>query len=129
MLVLGGTFAKLTLLRPNVLAPVVLGVVTLTAFQATYSLGDLVSMGVFGMLGGVMKRYGWPRPPILIALVLSRPVEKYLWLSINTYGFGMLARPQFSGILVIVVLLTVWAVRVQAKAKAISSQVAGIPEA
>jgi TctA family transporter len=129
MLVLGGTFAKLTLLRPNVLAPVVLGVVTLTAFQATYSLGDLVSMGVFGMLGGFMKRYGWPRPPILIALVLSRPVEKYLWLSINTYGFGMLARPQFSGILVIVVLLTVWAVRVQAKAKAISSQVAGIPEA
>ena len=128
MLLLGGTIAKLTLVRPNILAPIVIGVVTLTTFQATYSLGDLICMGAFGVLGVFMKRYGWPRPPILIALVLSRPVEKYLWLSINTYGLSMLARPQFISILVVVVTLTIWAVRVQAKAKSVSLEMARSPE-
>jgi hypothetical protein len=41
-----------------------------------------------------MKRYGWPRPPILIALVLAKGLEKYLSLSMNTFGWEILLRPQ-----------------------------------
>ncbi len=114
----GGPMAKLSLVPPNLIVPVVVGILALATYQTSNSMGDLVSMLVFGLLGMFMKAYGWPRPPILIALVLSPIVEKYLWLSINTYGFHMFLRPQFSLILVAVALLLVWSVRTQAKARA-----------
>ena len=33
-----------------------------------------------------MKRQGWPRPPLIIGFVLGSTVEKYLYISILTYG-------------------------------------------
>jgi TctA family transporter len=86
---------KTSAIPPNVLAPVVISVVTLGAFQASSSMGDILATAIFGAIGIFMKRYGWPRPPILIAVVLAEPLEKYMWLSINTWGWSMLARPQF----------------------------------
>jgi hypothetical protein len=64
-----------------------------------------------------MKRYGWPRPPILIAVVLAGIVEKFLWLSINTYGFSMFLRPQFLGIIAVMLIVMVVSLRIQAGAK------------
>jgi hypothetical protein len=49
-----------------------------------------------------MKRMGWPRPPFLIAFVLSNPTERYLWISVNRYEWAWLMRP---GVLVIMGLL------------------------
>ena len=43
-------------------------VVTLSAFRANMSVIDLVIMAVFGLLGVFMKIYGWPRPPVIIAI-------------------------------------------------------------
>jgi hypothetical protein len=86
---------KLSAIPPNTLAPVVISVVTLGAFQASSSMGDILATAIFGTIGIFMKRYGWPRPPILIAVVLAEPLEKYMWLSINTWGWSMFARPQF----------------------------------
>ena len=57
-------------------------------------MGDLVLMCLLFAVGWFMKRYGWPRVPIILGLVLAEPLEKYMWLSLNTYGVTMLARPQ-----------------------------------
>ena len=64
-----------------------------------------------------MKRYGWPRPPILIAVVLADIVEKYLWLSANSYGWSMFARPQFLSIIVVMIVVMVVSLRMQQGAK------------
>ena len=64
-----------------------------------------------------MKKYGWPRPPILIAVVLADIVEKFLWISANTYGFSMFQRPQFLAIIAIMVIVMVVSLRLQAGAK------------
>ena len=116
MLFAAPLMTRIAAVPPNVLAPVVIGIVTLAAYQATYSMPDLVLVLVFGALGVFMKRYGWPRPPILIAVVLADVVEKFLWLSINTYGFAMLLRPQFLAIIVVMVLVMVIGLRMQAGA-------------
>ncbi|HXV81619.1 MAG TPA: tripartite tricarboxylate transporter permease [Candidatus Binatia bacterium] len=108
---------RIAAIPPNVLAPIVIGIVTLAAYQATYSMQDLSLVLAFTVLGIFMKRYGWPRPPILIAVVLAGIVEKYLWLSINTYGFSMFLRPQFLGIIAVMVLVMVVSFRIQAGAK------------
>ena len=108
---------RVAAIPPNVLAPVLIGIVTLAAYQATYSVEDLFLVLAFGVMGVFMKRYGWPRPPILIAVVLSGIVEKYLWLSINTYGLSMLLRPQFLAIVGFMLVVMVVSLRVQSGAE------------
>ena len=108
---------RIAAIPPNILSPIVIGIVTLAAYQATSSMPDLVLVLAFGTLGVFMKQYGWPRPPILIALVLSDIVEKFFWLSINTYGYRMLARPQFLAILVVMILVIYVSLRLQAGAR------------
>jgi hypothetical protein len=86
--------ARIAAMNPNVLAPIVLAMLFLSGFQSNRSMGDLVLMCLLFAVGWFMKRYGWPRVPIILGLVLAEPLEKYMWLSLNTYGVTMLARPQ-----------------------------------
>jgi hypothetical protein len=94
--------ARLTAVRFDYLAPAILIIMMFGAYQSTKHLGDLWVMLLLGLLGWGMKRLGWPRPPFLIAFVLSNPTERYLWISVNRYGMEWLARP---GVLVILALL------------------------
>jgi TctA family transporter len=96
--------ARLTAVRFDYLAPGILIIMMFGAYQSTKHLGDLWVMLLLGLLGWGMKRLGWPRPPFLIAFVLSNPTERYLWISVNRYGVSWLARP---GVLVILALLLV----------------------
>lgn len=116
MLYAAPLITRIAAIPPNVLAPVVIGIVTLAAYQATYSIEDLFLVLGFAVLGIFMKRYGWPRPPILIAVVLAEIVEKFLWLSINTYGFSMFARPQFLTIIAVMILVMIVSLRLQSGA-------------
>ena len=108
---------KIAAVPPNVLAPIVIGIVTLAAYQASYAIEDLALVLGLAVLGVFMKKYGWPRPPILIAVVLADIVEKYLWISANTYGFSMFLRPQFLAIIAIMVFVMIVSLRIQASAK------------
>jgi TctA family transporter len=105
------------------LAPVVIAFVTLAAYMGNYSLGDLAMVIVFGVLGVFMKAYGWPRPPILIAVVLGPIVEKYLWLTLNTYSWEVFVRPQFLIIFVSMAAVTLMSLRVQRGASEAMQQV------
>ena len=127
MLYFAPTMVRIAAISPNVLAPIIIGLVTLAAYQATYAMEDLALVLAFAVLGLFMKRYGWPRPPILIAIVLAEIVEKYLWLSVNTYGWSMFARPQFLGIIVMMIVVMVVSLRMQQGAKQ-AAQAAGVEE-
>ena len=48
-----------------------------------------------------MKRFGFPRAPLLIGFILSALVERNLWITLNRYGWDWLSRP---GVLAIGVL-------------------------
>ena len=50
-------------------------------------------MLVFGALGLAMARLGWPRPPLLLGLVLGPLAENRLFLSTDNYGAAWLLRP------------------------------------
>lgn len=102
---------------PNILAPVVIAFVTLSAYMGDYSIFDLVVVIAFSILGMFMKRYGWPRPPILISTVLAAILERYLWISMSTYGWEMLIRPQFIAIFLIMIGIIWLSLRVQVQAR------------
>ena len=86
-------FAKLAILRYTLILPAVLGIVYIGAFEASRSWGDLYSLLFFGMLGWVMKQCRWPRPPLVLGVVLGDGIERYLFISIERYGLSWVARP------------------------------------
>ena len=100
--------AKLALIPPAILAPVVLSVVLIGAYQATRDIGDIIVLLVFSVLGWAMKRFNWSRAPVLLGLVLGGLVEQYLFISTSRYGFDWLERPGVMVILAIPVIFLTW---------------------
>ncbi len=88
-----GQLAKLALLRASILVPIVLAVSFIGAFQGQRAWGDLYLLVAAGVLGFVMKRLGWPRPPVILAFVLGSLLERYMFISTLRYGGDWLMRP------------------------------------
>ena len=103
---------RIAFIRPNVLVPIILAVMTIAAFQANRSIYDLIVMLAFGGLGYFMKTYGWPRPPIIIAVILGSIIERYYRISTVAFGLdGIFTRPAVIIILLIAIgtaAYTVW---------------------
>jgi TctA family transporter len=55
-----------------------------------------------GILGWVMKQYGWPRPAALIGYVLSDNLEIYLFISVQRYGFEWFTR---TGVIILAAII------------------------
>ena len=106
-MLLARPIARLTTIPFNFLAPFMIMVVSFAAFQATRQFMDLIALLGVGLLGVVLKRFGWSRPAFLIGFVLAPQAEGYLNLAVQFYGWGMLARPGVISILVIT-LASVW---------------------
>lgn len=109
-------------MNPNILAPLILALLSISVYQATSSLMNLWVVLGFSVLGTFMKRCGWPRPPLVIALVLAESVEKYLSISLNAYGVGMFARPQFLVIFVLTVAAGVYMLKMPRKTRRMSAR-------
>ncbi len=108
---LSGLVARLATVRAAVLAPFLLVVMLAGAFQSTRSWGDLVAFLVIGLMGWVLRRLGYPLPPVLIGFVLAASIERNLWISMTRYGWSWLLAPGVIGIGVITVVLTTLGVR------------------
>jgi hypothetical protein len=80
--------AKIALIRYSIIMPLILTVILIGAFQARRDWGDFVAVLAFGVLGWVMKRLKWPRPPVILGVVLGGLVERYLNISMERYGDG-----------------------------------------
>ena len=86
-------FAKLATLRYSLILPAVLGIIYIGAFEATRQWGDLFALLFFGLVGWIMKQFKWPRPPLILGVVLGDTIERYLFISIERYGLpGCCAR-------------------------------------
>jgi len=92
-LALSRPIARLTFVPFQFIAPVVLAIVILGAYQQTRHLGDLIALAALGLLGWIMKRIGMPRPPLLVGFILAGLAERYLWMSYNIYDWEWLTRP------------------------------------
>jgi TctA family transporter len=88
-----GQLAKLATLRYTLIMPIVLSLIYIGAFEASRNWGDLYSLLFFGMLGWAMKHFRWPRPPLILGVVLGGILERYMFISIERYGVEWIWRP------------------------------------
>ena len=79
-------------MRYTLILPAVLSIVYIGAFEASRSWGDLFALLIFGVFGWLMKQFKWPRPPLVLGLVLGDSIERYMFISIERYEFSWLWR-------------------------------------
>jgi hypothetical protein len=91
--------AQVSRIRPEILLPVIIALVFVAAFEGEHDWGDLYSLLFFGVVGWIMKRLGWPRPPTVLGLVVGAIFERYLFISTQLFGWGWLLRPAVLAIL------------------------------
>ena len=85
--------AKVTQVRGGIIIPIILVLVYLGAFAEKNAFEDMLVVLFFGGLGWVMEKMEWPRPPVLLGLVLGPLAENRLFLSTDNYGTSWLWRP------------------------------------
>jgi putative tricarboxylic transport membrane protein len=95
-------FAKVSLLPFYLIVPLTLVLCVTASFAANYLWADIVTFLVFSIIGYFMRLHGWPRPPLLVAVVLGSQLERYLWLSQARYGWEFLTHP---GVLIIIFMI------------------------
>ena len=103
--------ARLAAIDVRVLMPAILVAVVFAAYQASNNYLDVVALLVLGGVGWVMRRYGWPRPPLLLAFVLQPIVERYYWISLQAYGSSFLLRPISLAIIALAIISVVYSFR------------------
>ena len=92
------TLAKVTQVRGSLIIPLILLLIYLGAFAEKNAFEDMIIVLAFGGLGWVMEKLQWPRPPVLLGLVLGPLAENRLFLSSDNYGVAWTWRP---GVLII----------------------------
>ncbi|WP_108502541.1 tripartite tricarboxylate transporter permease [Paracoccus indicus] len=95
--------ARLTQVPFVYLAPFMVMIAMFAAFQASRSMADLVALIIMGGVGIYMRRFGWPRPALLIGFVLAPGAEGYLYQAVQFYGMDWVMRPG----VIIIALITV----------------------
>jgi putative tricarboxylic transport membrane protein len=90
--------AKITFVKGTYLIPFLLLLIYLGGFAVKNSFGDMFLVLLFGMIGWLMVKYDWQRPPLLLGLVLGGIAENNLFIASRIYGWTWLLHP---GVLVI----------------------------
>ncbi|MBI2986755.1 MAG: tripartite tricarboxylate transporter permease [Deltaproteobacteria bacterium] len=101
---LANQLAKLAQVRYSLMVPLILSFILMGALTANRDPLDLLAVLFFGVIGFFMRRFGYPRPALILGLVLGILMERYLYRSMMSYGFSWLLRPS---VMLLLVLATV----------------------
>lgn len=105
-----GPLSHLTTLRVQALTPILLALTAIGAFADKSRMADVGVAFAFGAVGYLMKKHGWPRIPLVVALLLGGAIEMNLHITaqLNRLGrFHPFERPVLLG-LAALLALSVW---------------------
>ncbi len=97
-----GQLVKVTYVKGTYLVPFILLLVFMGGFTEKNDIGDIALVLFFGGLGWLMVQFNWPRPPLLLGIVLGDIAEANFFIASSTYGAGWLLHP---GVVVIGLLI------------------------
>ena len=84
---------RITEIRSSLILPGIVFLVLFGGFSEKNSLFDMWVTVVAGFAGMIMVLLDWPRPPLILGLVLGKLIEKNLFISYARYEFTFLLRP------------------------------------
>ncbi|MGH7770564.1 MAG: tripartite tricarboxylate transporter permease [Candidatus Binatia bacterium] len=103
--------AKLAEVRYTFMVPTLFLFILMGAFSVNRDPLDLVAVVAFGILGYFMRRFAYPRPALILGLVLGDLMEKYLYRSMAAYGVTWLTRPAVIVLLILAAVSFIFTLR------------------
>ncbi|MEU8404148.1 tripartite tricarboxylate transporter permease [Nonomuraea sp. NPDC048892] len=106
-----GVFVRILRVRPAILAPITVLITLLGAYTVNNKVYDVFMVIVFGVLGYLMKKFGFEPGPLVLAFVLGSMIENSSRQSLLIFGgdpAGFLTRPISGTVLALVVIVAVW---------------------
>jgi len=98
-----GQMGKLAFIRGSLLIPPIMVLAGVGASLVRGHWQDMVLVGFTGFLGYGMKKWGYPRPPMVLGFILGPLAEDYLHKSLAEWGLPFLLRPVCMVLLVLTV--------------------------
>lgn len=98
--------ARLPMLNPNIMIPLVLSICLFGAFATRGLVADVVVAAVFGVVGYVMDKYRYSRANFVIGMVLAEMIERNLHISLSLYGNDFILTRPITLIMLILVIVT-----------------------
>jgi putative tricarboxylic transport membrane protein len=102
-------FAQILRVPYYVLYPAILGISIVGTYSVSGSLFDVWMLGVFGLLGYVMRKLDFPAAPLILGLVLGDGLERALRQSLmmSQGNLSILVTRPLSAILLLLTLIVV----------------------
>lgn len=97
---------RLTMVPFSLLAPFIIAVALIGSFSSRGLLNDVFLTLIFGFFGYGMKKFAYPRAPVVIGLVLGHIVEKNFHISLQLFGWHFLLRPLSLVLLILLAMVT-----------------------
>jgi TctA family transporter len=123
--VLAKQLARLAQVRYSVMVPLLFIFILMGSFSVTRDSADLLVVVLFGILGYFMKRFGYPRPALILGLVLGELMERYLYRSMMAYGFSWLLRPAVIILLILAAFSLIMTLRGRIEERAMAKAASG----
>jgi putative tricarboxylic transport membrane protein len=119
-LILTPWLSRITRVRGPVMMPVIVSLAVLGSFAAVTDFSGVVELGVFAVIGVVMRKLGYSLAAMTIGLVLGGTFADNLHLTQSIYGWGFVTRSPladvFLAISAVLLVLITWRGRRQGMA-------------
>ncbi|HOR87025.1 MAG TPA: tripartite tricarboxylate transporter permease [Bacillota bacterium] len=98
-------WVKVTLVPQELLIPLIVSIALVGSFAVKNSLFDVFSCIGFGVVGWLLKRYGFPTAPIVLGLVLGSLAESNFRKAVIMGGYSVFFTRPASLVLIIISIL------------------------
>ncbi|WP_017729556.1 tripartite tricarboxylate transporter permease [Halalkalibacterium ligniniphilum] len=109
---------KITRIKATYIAPVILVLAIIGAYATNGVIGDVIVALIFGLVGYIMKLYGYSRVALIIALVLGAMVQQYYQQTIIVFGGSSFFTRPISLICFIIAIFILFAPFIKSKLNA-----------
>lgn len=100
--------ARMATVRATLLIPFILLLIFIGSFAEKNAFPDLALTMIFGVLAWLMVELGWPRPPLILGVVLGPLIETNLFQAVAADGLNWMTRPGILFIAALIVLSFAW---------------------
>jgi len=100
-------FVKMASMSDAVLHPLILVVALIGTYSVNNSLFDIGSCIGFGILGWILKRYGYPPAPVVLGLVLGKLIEYNFRRGLIMGGYMVFIRDRLALVVLLLALLSI----------------------
>lgn len=125
MLILGiygvRVFSKIIEVPPSVLYPMIVAIALIGSYAVRGSFFDVGACFGFGVLGWILKRYGYPVAPVVLGIVLGGLLEENFRRAVMMDGFSVfVTQPLAATMLAVSISLFAWPAYKSYKARKIN---------